>query len=197
MIRIITAVGNQELNNILKTKENIIIESPDIQYQEGILEALEKYKNVEILIFNDELIGYMEIEDILRKIVLLNNNIKIIIITQDEDKYEISKNIIKITNYSKNYIDDIIQCICKKQENANKNEIEDIKTSFNKEIINYEKTEEIKKTSDTKEQKVYKRENKLKNNKKIITVIGYNGVRKDNIYFNFIKIIKKSKNSNN
>ena len=197
MIRVITAVGNQELNNILKTKENIIIESPDIQYQEGILEALEKYKNVEILIFNDELIGYIEIENILRKIVLLNNNIKIIIITQDEGKYEINKNIIKIANYNKNYIDDIIQCICKKQENINKNEIEDIKEKFNKEIINYEKTEEIKKTSDTKEKKVYKRENKLKNNKKIITVIGYSGVRKDNIYFNFIKIIKKSKNSNN
>lgn len=197
MIRIITAVGNQELNNILKTKENIIIESPDIQYQEGILEALEKYKNVEILIFNDELIGYMEIEDILRKIVLLNNNIKIIIITQNEGKYEINKNIIKIMNYSKNYIDDIIQCICKKQENVNKSEIEDIKPSFNKEIRNCEKTEETKKISDTKEQKVYKRENKLKNNKKIITVIGYNGVREDNIYFNLIKIIKKSKNSNN
>ena len=109
---------------------------------------------------------------------------------------------IPVINKTSDVFEHIEKFIESRREEQNKIIIEKALESstsetFNKEIRNCEKTEETKKISDTKEQKVYKRENKLKNNKKIITVIGYNGVRKDNIYFNFIKIIKKSKNSNN
>ena len=114
----------------------------------------------------------MEFEDLLRKILILNNNIKIIIITEDERKYEINKNIIKIINDSENYINEILNYLCTEKNKIKKENIIEEKIN-NKKIDNIEK----KQIKNPKIIKVYKRKNTRKDNKKIISVIGYSGVR--------------------
>ena len=79
MKKIITAMGNENLNQKLK-KENIFeIVTEDIQYQEGILELLEKDNNIDFLILNELLPGNMDIKKLIEKIKLNNPNIKIIL----------------------------------------------------------------------------------------------------------------------
>lgn len=68
-----------------KLKEmNIEIVSNDIQYQEGILEYLEKNKNINFLIINEIIPGNFEIKDLVYKIKKINKKVKIIIISEKE-----------------------------------------------------------------------------------------------------------------
>ena len=50
MKKIITALGNEKINNELKQEKNIEIIINDIQYKEGIIEILEKYQNIDYII---------------------------------------------------------------------------------------------------------------------------------------------------
>ena len=50
MIKILTAVGNKNINNLLQKEKNIKIIKEDIFYKEGILEVLEKNNKIEKLI---------------------------------------------------------------------------------------------------------------------------------------------------
>ncbi len=126
--RIITAIGDETLNNILRQKENLIIESTDIQYQEGIIEALEKYPDTDIVILNDEIMGDLEIEELILSITILKNDIEIIVITNKKEEIEANKNVIKIIDHKPNYEDDILEYLLentdvnKKQEEQNFNE---------------------------------------------------------------------------
>ena len=45
-MKILTAINNEKIFKELKNKNNIEIISNDIQYKEGILETLEKNKNI-------------------------------------------------------------------------------------------------------------------------------------------------------
>ncbi len=123
--RIITAIGDETLNNILRQKENLIIESTDIQYQEGIIEALEKYPDTDIVILNDEIMGDLEIEELILSITILKNDIEIIVITNKKEEIEENKNVIKIISHKENYEDDILEylfekiSVNKKQEEPN------------------------------------------------------------------------------
>lgn len=53
MKKIITALGNKELNEELKKQKKFQIISNDIPYQEGVLEILEKERNIEFLILSE------------------------------------------------------------------------------------------------------------------------------------------------
>ena len=48
-MKIITAIGDEELNALLRKEENIEVIGKDIQYQEGILETLEKINDVDMI----------------------------------------------------------------------------------------------------------------------------------------------------
>ena len=65
MKRVITAIGNEELNKMLRKQKDILIESPDIQYQEGIIEAIDKYPKTDIVILFEKIIGEIELEDLI------------------------------------------------------------------------------------------------------------------------------------
>lgn len=56
MKKIITAIGNENLNNKLRNIENIEIKERDICYKEGILEFLEHDSDVDIIIINEILL---------------------------------------------------------------------------------------------------------------------------------------------
>ena len=77
MKNIITAIGEEEIYNILKEYKELNILYKDIQYEEGIIEAINLTQNVEIIIINNELIVNKELEKIVQEIILKNKNIKI------------------------------------------------------------------------------------------------------------------------
>lgn len=84
-MNIITAINNEKIFNELKNNEKIKIISNDIQYKEGILEILEKNKNINYIIFYENLNGQIKIEELINKIKKINNKIKIIIILDKKD----------------------------------------------------------------------------------------------------------------
>ena len=69
MKKIITAIGNELLNNNLKNKPDIQILINDIQYKEGIIEILEQNTNVDFVIFNDLLQGEISTIELVQKIL--------------------------------------------------------------------------------------------------------------------------------
>jgi len=84
-MNIITAINNRKIFEELKKKNNIKIISNDIQYKEGILEILEKNKNIDYIIINENLNGQIKIEELIKKIKKINNKIDIIIILNKKD----------------------------------------------------------------------------------------------------------------
>ncbi len=169
MKRIITAVGNEELNNILKVRNEYIVESPDIQYQEGIIEALDKYKNIDIAIINEDIIGSLDLEDLIRTIIILKKDIQIILVTERENSIIETQNIIKVINNKNDYVKEVLDYLLSKinikQEKATK-----IKSD------NETKTEQRREEEYTNETQTTKEELKIKE-KSIITVIGSSGIR--------------------
>lgn len=85
MIKIITAIKNEEVFKELKDNNNIKIISNNIQYKEGILEILEKNKKINYIILNEDLYGQIKIDELILKIKSINNKIKIIIILEKRD----------------------------------------------------------------------------------------------------------------
>lgn len=202
MKRIITAIGNEKLNNILREKEEIVIESPDIQYQEGIFEALDKYKNIDIVVLNEDIIGSLELEDLIRSIIILKNDIEIILITERQDIILETKNITKIINNKNNYVDEIlnyilsdinikhkkatnieIQSIKEYEEKGEEEHVESIINTDNElKIRNNLQREKCNEITNNKKGKYNRKVNVKENN--IITVIGASGSRKNNFYIN-------------
>ena len=79
-IKVLTAIGNENLNNILKNQNEFEILENDIFYKEGILEFLEKNNNVDILILYEKLSGEINIINLINKIKIINNEINIFFI---------------------------------------------------------------------------------------------------------------------
>ena len=207
MIKIITAIGNEELNNILKKQNNIIIENPDIQYQEGIIEALEKYPDTNIIILSEKIIGNLKIEELIQNIIIIKNDIKIILLC-DEEIYEEDENLIKVIKYEENYLNIILKIFSDKKEiknkiNINNNELKKIENknyqievrneekNINKKIENKNLEKEIEKNFD--EEKIKKEIQELKDYKN--NLIEKNNIKKIKLKnkFNKNNILKKIK----
>ena len=62
IINIITAMGDQTLNNLLKKEKEFKIIENDIFYKEGVLEFLERNNNIDILILYEKLFGEINIK---------------------------------------------------------------------------------------------------------------------------------------
>jgi len=115
MTKIITAINNPELNKELKRENNIELMCKDIQYKEGILEMLEENVTVDYIIIDEKLPGEINIEELIEKIIEINEKIKIIIAIKKENKknnnynnkniitiiYENKINLNKLKNYKK------------------------------------------------------------------------------------------------
>ena len=88
MKTVMTAVANPIINEKLKNETNIQIIGNDIQYKEGVIEALEKNKEINYLILSDILIGKELLIELIKKIKIINKNIKILVILTEENKKE-------------------------------------------------------------------------------------------------------------
>lgn len=167
MKKIITALGNQVLNNELKKINEFEIVANDLQYKEAIIELLEINKNVNYIILSGILPGNITLTDLITKIKIINNNIEIILLLEKTEK-EIEKKLkeqkIKNVLYIDNVkINDIIKILKNKKIN-NKTKIpqeENIKNEINR---------KIKINNNIKKQ--------IKTECKVISVLGSNGVGK-------------------
>ena len=84
MKKIITAMGDSLINDTLKNKEKYIMQTPDIELEDDLIEAIKSKKDTEILILNIEIIKKEKIYNYINKIKQVNQFIKIIAIIQEE-----------------------------------------------------------------------------------------------------------------
>ena len=87
-MKIITAIENKKINEQLNSINDIEILNSDIQYKEGILEYLEKNKNLDLIILKESLPGQINLLNLINEIKKVNNKIKIIILIKNNCLYE-------------------------------------------------------------------------------------------------------------
>ena len=146
--------------------KDIVIKSNDIQYKEGILEYLETDKEIDYIIIFEKLPGNIPTQDLISKIKEINNEIKVIIYSNNENKdnNEIYYNVYKII-YK---IEDIKQIEEFKENRKSRNNNQNMKNNENN--------------------------NKdMKNNGKVISIAGTTGIGKSTFSILFAQNIKGNK----
>lgn len=216
-MKILTALQDPKTNEILKekTKHNII--ETDIQYQEGILETLEKNNKIDLIIISQLLPGNIGFKDLINKIKIINNNIEIIAILENKNNelkdFLKQKNINSIFYNNEITIDELINVIEEKDKNKKEMEInkeikllkeiilennkkieENKKEKKINKILNVLKEEKIKIIKNSRINNIKKLKNKInKTQNKIISVVGIPGVGKSIFISLFSKNIKHKK----
>ncbi len=213
MLKIITALENENINKELRKIKNIEIVSKDIQYKEGILEILEDNKNVDFIFINKNIEGEISFENLVKKIKEINNKIKIILVInrkEEKNKYINNKYYFKIL-YDKEMIENTVQNIL---NNQGKNFIENKDIENNEKLLKYnKKINKLRKNILNIKLKKIKINNKIINkikyllNKKnirkvndnknikyykkciVIYTIGVNGIGKSSIIINLSKTL--------
>lgn len=177
-IKVLTAIGNENLNNILKEQDEFEILENDIFYKEGILEFLEKNNDVDILILYENLAGEINIINLINEIKIKNNEINIFFILENKNdelekilKKENIKNIFYINEIN---VNDFIDKIKNAKINNNEKLIEEI--NLLKNIIN------------KKDEELIKYKNSNFENKKLVVLIGEENVGKTTILNNLKSI---------
>ena len=217
MKKIITAMGNPNLNQKLK-KENIFeMMAEDIQYQEGILEFLEENNNIDFVILSELLPGNMEIKKLIEKIKLINQNIKIILFLEKKNEelenYLYAKGIFKIFYHNQIEVKEIIELMQNNSKNSTqeiKKEIDELKKLlleknkkenkmnlfFKNNIENNEKNNEKNNAKNNKNKIIKNNAEKNSKNqrKEIICVSGTSGVGKSIFSINLAKSFMNEQN---
>lgn len=211
-MNIVTALQNPEINKNIKEKTKYNILANDIQYQEGIIELLEKNEEIDLIIISELLPGNIEFKELINKIKEINKNIEIIVILENKNnklkEFLIQRNINSIFYNNQITIDELINIINEKEKTTSQIEInKEIKLL--KEIIlennknTNKKTEEIKIIKNKIKKEINKIKEKIlksnkenikeKNKTKIISIVGAPGVGKSIFISLFSKNIKNKK----
>lgn len=161
-MKIITALTNEILNEKLRKTGRHEIICKDIQYQEALLEILDKNVEIELLILSNILPGELNIYELINIIKYKKENIKIFIILDEQKdnliKFLIKKGITDIFINNEISIEDLIEKIENKQEKIVEQNNE--KAIYNKEKIKTKvelflsKCKIKKKTINKKEQQI-------------------------------------------
>lgn len=206
MKKIITAIGNSLINDNLKNS-GYIVEAPDIQFKEDLIEVLKNKKDTEVLILNIDMINKDEIKDYINKIKEINHFIKIIILVQRESE-DIKNIMMAIGIKDVFYGNDIsIQKLeiainrSKTTEELLTEEVNNLKEIILNEknkkhnLIDFNKFKEKNYKNIFKENKYKNLETKRENNKrsKVISIIGSSGVGKSIFCSNFSLVFKNKK----
>lgn len=179
-MKIITAIGIEKIINRLKNELYCEIMCKDIIYEDGIFEYLEINSKIDYIIINLEIIKINNLENIIKKIKLINDRINLIFLINNKkiinNNFENNNNIffININNY---LFKNIEKALNKKIEN-NYNE------KNNKVLLNENNYLKINCISDNK-----KINNKIneKNKIKIISICRSKWSRKEYFYRLFFK----------
>ena len=175
-MKIITALDDNKINNEIQKNKKIEIIYKNVQYREAILEILQKTKNIDIIIIDENIPGEISLIDLINKIKIINNKIRIIIILEE-------KNIKKEKMLEKNNIKEIYY----KKELKNKKIID--KINLNNKIKN-NKNNKIKIISFFGKKKIYliiKLIFRLLNKNKKILLLDFNNSKIKNYIFLIIK----------
>ncbi len=170
MKKIIIAMENKNL--IKKLKNNKKINLKYIQYREGILEILEKTNKIDFIFIDENLPGEISIEELIKKIKIKNNKINIIFFLKKANKEKENK--LKKLGIKNIYLNNKI----------NKNKI--INNLFEKNKLNKKQIIKINKYKINKK-------NYLKNENKILTILGEKNAKKY-IIINLLLIYLINKN---
>jgi len=208
-MNIITALKNPNINKKIKEKTSFNIIGNDIQYQEGIIEMLGKNGEIDLIIISELLPGEYSFRDLINKIKQINNKIDIIPILKEKNEeinnYLISKGIFNVFFNNELTIEELIKIINEKNNIKKEIEInEEIKKlkkiileknnkKINIKIFNNNKIKKIKNNLFKYLKNKNKKINNIKNNKKIISIIGTGGVGKSSFCTIFAKLIKNKK----
>ena len=125
-MKVIIAMDNKEIIEIIKKNKQIKNIVKNIQYREAILEILEKEKRVDYIFIYENIPGEISIEELIKKInKKTKNKINIIFFLEKEDKNKEEKlkklGIKKIFYNNKNNIDIILKILEKKDNNKYEN----------------------------------------------------------------------------
>ena len=126
-MNIVTALQNPEANKKIKEKTEYNIIANDIQYQEGIIELLEKNEEIDLIIISELLPGNIEFKELINKIKEINKNVEIIVILENKNnklkEFLIQKNINSIFYNNQITIDELINIIKEKEKTTSQLEI--------------------------------------------------------------------------
>ena len=182
MKRAITAVNNKKIIEKISKNKNFKIIFNNLEYREGILEVIEKIKNIDVIIISELIPGEISIEELIKKIRKINKKIEIIFILNKNDLEKINK--LKELKINKIYIED-------KNNEKIKNKINIIKKNTrktkNKKIINI-----VGKNKSGKTTIIILILNYLLKNKEKILIININK-KIEKYYLKKIKIINNNK----
>ena len=208
-MKIITALENPKTNEKLKENPNFEILGNDIQYQEGVIEKLEQNPEINLIIISELLSGQIGFKNLIEKIKIINKNIEIIVILKNENeetkKYLISKGIFNIFYNNKITNDELINKINNINASIKENEINEEIKNLKKIILEKNTPKEKTKYKEIINKNILKIKNKivkkikiknkynLNNNKKIISIVGTNGVGKSIFCSLLAKIINNKK----
>lgn len=193
MKRIITAMGNDVLNNELKkyAKYDVVLE--DLFCQDTLITKLNKY-DADTIIISGLLQGQWDLEEFVEKIRSKNSIARVIVITDEIDvnmrKILETNNVLDIFVDSTVEIPDIIEAIDREETIRKKYEmIGESKTEYNlSKSTNLENEEHVQiKENIVLEKMVQKQE--------VITVSGIAGAGKSTIAVNFCKVLSQKSNS--
>lgn len=202
MKKLITAIGDEKLNQILKKEDIFEVMAEDIQYQEGILEYLEKDNQINFLILSELLPGNIEIKKLIEKIKLINNQIQIILFLEKKNEelenYLYAKGIYSIFYHNQIEVKEIIELIKNNQKNEN-NEIKKELNELKKILLQKEKIKKVNSIFHKKQNKgnlnqEKKKSSIAKSEKTIICISGTSGVGKSIFSINLARSIENSKN---
>lgn len=191
MKRIITAMGNDVLNNELKkyAKYDVVLE--DLFCQDTLITKLNKYE-VDTIIISGLLQGQWDLEEFVEKIRSKNNFARVIVVTDeiDESTRRIleSKNILDIFLDSAVEISDIIEAIDREEAIRKKYE-----------MLGEKKAEYDVLNCKVDGEKVHIKENivleKMIQKQEVITISGISGAGKSTIAVNFCKVLSQKSDS--
>ena len=121
MKKIITAIDNRILNEELKKEKNFEIVGKDIQYKEAILDLLENNNSIDLIIISEKIPGEIKLEELIKKIKLINQKIKLIFILEKDneiiEKILLENKIVDIYYNDKINLNELIKIINKKEIN--------------------------------------------------------------------------------
>ena len=177
MKRVITAINNKKIIEKISKNKNLKIIFNNLEYREGILEVIEKIKNIDMIIISELIPGEISIEELIKKIRKINKKIEIIFILNKDELEKINK--LKELKINKIYIED-------KNNKKIKNKINILKIN-NEKIKN--KINIIKKNNKKTKNKI----NMTQKNKKIINIFGKNKSGKTTIIILILNYLLKNK----
>ena len=85
-MKVITAIGNDEINIRLRSFEEYEVIGRDIQYEEGIIEIIEEIKDIDLVILSNNLPGEFDFKVLINKLINMNKNIQIVVLLKEKIK---------------------------------------------------------------------------------------------------------------